>query len=133
MSGRHPLVRCLAGVTARRRSPSRANRRRPVRPPRGSMSVPDISRPLVCPSFEADLSPSNVQTMPELVSDELTSPRFDMLLLLVFAIGALALATVGTYGLFSYLVSRRTRELGIRLALGAAPSQIMGTVLNDGL
>ena len=84
-------------------------------------------------ALEPDLAPGNVYTMPELVSDELTSPRFDMLLLVAFAVAALALSAVGAYGLLAYLVSRRTRELGIRLALGATPLEIVDSVLLHGL
>jgi len=84
-------------------------------------------------AVDPTLDPGSVHTMPELVAEELTSPRFDMLLLVTFAIAALALSAVGTYGLFTYVVSRRTRELGIRLALGAAPRQIVSSVLGDGL
>ena len=84
-------------------------------------------------ALEADLAPGNVYTMPELISDELTSPRFDMLLLVAFAVAALALAAVGAYGLLAYLVSGRTRELGIRLALGATPMEIIASVLAQGL
>ena len=84
-------------------------------------------------ALEPDLAPGNVYTMPELINDELTSPRFDMLLLVAFAIAALALAAVGAYGLLAYLVSGRTRELGIRLALGATPVAIIGSVLLQGL
>ena len=83
--------------------------------------------------LEPDLVPGNVSTMPELISDELTTPRFDMLLLVSFAVAALALAAVGAYGLLAYLVSGRTRELGIRLALGATPVEIIGSVLAQGL
>jgi putative ABC transport system permease protein len=84
-------------------------------------------------ALDPELDPGNVNTMPELVSDRLTSPRFDMLLLVAFALAALGLAAVGTYGLFAYLVSGRTRELGIRLALGAPPNRIVGSMLGDGL
>jgi putative ABC transport system permease protein len=84
-------------------------------------------------ALEPDLAPGNVYTMPELISDELTTPRFDMLLLSAFAIAALTLAAVGAYGLLAYLVSGRTRELGIRLALGATPVEIVVSVLRDGL
>jgi predicted permease len=84
-------------------------------------------------TLEPDLAPSNVHTMPELIRDELTSPRFDMLLLVSFAAAALALAAVGAYGLLAYLVSGRTRELGIRLAIGATPAAIIGSVLVQGL
>lgn len=84
-------------------------------------------------AVEPDLSPGNVYTMPELISHELTTPRFDMLLLVAFAVAALALAAVGAYGLLAYLVSGRTRELGIRLALGATPGAIIGSVLLHGL
>ena len=84
-------------------------------------------------ALEPDLDAGNVYTMPELISQELTSPRFDMLLLVTFAVAALALAAVGAYGLLAYLVSGRTRELGIRLALGATPLEILGSVLLQGL
>jgi putative ABC transport system permease protein len=84
-------------------------------------------------ALDPDLSPGNVSTMPELMREQLVAPRFDMLLVVVFAVAALVLSAVGTYGLFSYVVSRRTRELGIRLALGAAPLNLVGSVVRDGL
>ena len=83
--------------------------------------------------IDRDLIPSNVQTMPELMISRLRTPRFDMTVLLTFAVAALVLAAIGTYGLFAYHVARRTREIGIRLALGAAPRMIVGTVVRDGL
>jgi putative ABC transport system permease protein len=82
---------------------------------------------------DRDLEANNVRTMPELMAVRLKTPRFDMMLLIVFGAAALALAAIGTYGLFAYIISRRTRELGIRLALGAAQHQIVGAVLHDGL
>ena len=83
--------------------------------------------------IDRNLIPSNVQTMPELMTMRLKTPRFDMTLLFMFAVAALALAAIGTYGLFAYHIARRTREIGIRIALGAAPRTILGTVLRDGL
>jgi ABC-type transport system, involved in lipoprotein release, permease component len=71
--------------------------------------------------------------MPELVALRLRTPRFDMVLLAVFGGAALLLAAIGTYGLFAYMVSRRTREIGIRLALGAGQRQIVASVVRDGL
>jgi len=84
-------------------------------------------------SIDRDLIPSNVQTMPELMMTRLKTPRFDMAVLLTFAVAALVLAAIGTYGLFAYHIARRTREIGIRIALGAAPRTILGAVVRDGL
>ena len=82
---------------------------------------------------DRDLVANSLRPMNELVERELREPRFQMLLLLVFGAAALALAGIGTYGLFAYAISRRTRELGIRIALGAERFQIVGAVLQDAL
>ena len=76
---------------------------------------------------------SRPQTMGEVVAGSLAGRRFSMTLLNVFAGVALLLAGVGLYGVVSYLVGQRTHEFGIRLALGARPSDVLGLVLSRGL
>jgi putative ABC transport system permease protein len=60
------------------------------------------------------------------------TPRFRTVLLVVFAIVALVLAIAGVYGVMAYTVTQRVPEIGLRVALGASPSDVMGLVLRDG-
>jgi len=76
---------------------------------------------------------SDVKTMNERLSDSLAPQRFNLVLIGTFAAIALILAALGVYGVMSYLVNRRTREVGIRIALGARPEQVMRHVVGESL
>jgi predicted permease len=76
---------------------------------------------------------SNVQTLNQVISESLSERRFSMIVLGSFAAVALLLASLGIYGVISYLVGQRTHELGIRLALGAGRRDILRLVLGHGM
>jgi predicted permease len=82
---------------------------------------------------DPDQAVSDLQTMDNVFSDSVSSPRFQMVLLLVFAGIALSLAVIGVYGVVSHSVSQRTQEIGIRVALGARSVELARMVLGEAL
>ncbi len=84
-------------------------------------------------SVDKDQTVANIDSMENIVAGAVARQRFSMLLLAVFAGLALVLAAVGIYGVMSYSVAQQTREIGIRIALGAKRSNVLGMTLGQGL
>jgi len=75
----------------------------------------------------------NIMTMAQRLAESTASRRFPMLLMSIFAGGALLITVTGIYGLVSYSVAQRTREIGIRMALGAQPHEVLNPILRQGM
>ncbi len=84
-------------------------------------------------SVNKNLPQPSVQSMDEVLSDVVAQPRFYTLLSALFGGMALLLASIGIYGVMAYAVNQRTREIGIRIALGALPADVMRLVIARGL
>jgi predicted permease len=84
-------------------------------------------------SFDRNLPISAVSTMENVVAEANAEPRFEMLLLGVFGAVALLLAAIGIYGVMNYSVARRTREIGIRMSLGASRADVLRMVMQQAM
>jgi putative ABC transport system permease protein len=84
-------------------------------------------------SVDSDVATSNVRSMDQYLSLTIAPRRFNLQLLSVFALAALALAVAGIYGVISYSVNQRAHEIGVRMAMGARGSHVLRMVIADGM
>jgi putative ABC transport system permease protein len=100
---------------------------------RSSLDPPSLEASVqrIVSAMDQDIPVTQVRTMNELMYSQLSQPRFATVLLSTFAGLALVLTVVGLYGVMTYSVTRRTREIGVRMALGAERGAVLTMVLRD--
>ena len=102
---------------------------------RSSHDVAQFALPVqrIIYGIDSDLAVSDILTMDQLLGGSTLGPRFDATLLAIFAVLSLVLAAAGLFGVLSLMVAQRTREIGIRIALGAGRAHVLSRTLLDGL
>lgn len=84
-------------------------------------------------ALDPDLAVYSIKTMEERLAEVVAQPKVNLVVLAVFAVVALAIAAIGTYGVMAYAIAQRTRELGIRVALGASGDRVVRLVVRQGM
>jgi ABC-type antimicrobial peptide transport system permease subunit len=84
-------------------------------------------------AIDSSVPPYDVKTLDALLAESIASQRFNLFLLGTFALSAFVLALVGIYGVITYSVAARTREIGVRVALGAQRGNVIGMVVREGM
>jgi predicted permease len=102
---------------------------------RSTHDVSSLALPIqeIVQQLDAELPVSDILTMDQLIGKSTLDASFNATLLLAFAAFSLVLAAVGLFGVMSYIVGQRTSEIGIRIAVGAQPSEVLRLMLVDGL
>jgi predicted permease len=96
------------------------------------LALADAVRDAIRPSFP-EISDPEAIPMASLLGERIAQRRFNMLIVGLFGGLALAIGSAGLYGVMAYLVNQRTKEIGVRLALGAAPARVMASVIGRGV